>query len=185
MWWDSEALIFQNNQFFFKEDDELVFSMGELEIEDVSSKFSDFPKKYRENMYRSLRRRTEWIETELGEGVYPVFKLNDDKTDVKKRIFVWDLSLGVDPDIIDFTDYIDLEEDRPPRGGSRPSKPKEKPKEKPSKPKEDKPRPTPLADKNKNIELVLKQLELGIITKEEAKAKIEKVDNMYEEGGII
>ena len=63
--------------------------------------------------------------------------------------------------------------------------PVEKPKEKPSKPKEDKPRPTPLADKNKNIELVLKQLELGIITKEEAKAKIEKVDNMYEEGGII
>ena len=74
-----------------------------------------------------------------------------------------------------------------PKKKKKPKKPVTKPKTEPKK--EKKPpltrRPTPLADKNKAKELLLKEYELGLITKKQYLADRKKIDELFSKGGKI
>jgi len=63
-------------------------------------------------------------------------------------------------------------------------KKKKKTTKKPVKPKVER-KPTPLADKNKAKELLLKEYELGLITKKQYLADRKKIDEMFKKGGKI
>tara|TARA_R100000657_G_C4683758_1_gene135649 strand:- start:4221 stop:5123 length:903 start_codon:yes stop_codon:yes gene_type:complete len=67
-----------------------------------------------------------------------------------------------------------------------PKKDKKKDKKKrPVTPKVETRKPTPLADKNKAKELLLKEFELGLITKKQYLADRKKIDNLFSKGGKV
>ena len=67
----------------------------------------------------------------------------------------------------------------------KPKKPKEEVEEIPT-PKDEPTIPrTTLADKNKAKELLLEEFKLGLKTKEEYRAEVKKIENMYKKGGKI
>jgi hypothetical protein len=84
---------------------------------------------------------------------------------------------------------------RPKKGEEKKPLPKKEEKKpvKPTKPKKEekkpiekgKGRPTPLKDKNRAKELLLEEFKLGLINKKEYRVKVQKIEDMYGEGGKI
>ena len=176
MWWDTDQFITYLNKFFFKKDDKLIFVLSDIGMKTVKTTYKDFPTDYRTKMYQGLRNRTNFVQDELGETLYPVMESSTTPKDAKNRKFSWKLNLGVDPSTLDFSKFGKKLPKSAPKRRIIPQKGVKT---------EQKPQPTPLADKNKRIELVLKELELGLLTKKEAKEKIKKIDNMYNKGGTV
>jgi hypothetical protein len=176
MWWDTDQFITYLNKFFFKKDDKLIFDLSEIGMKPVKTTYKDFPSDYRTKMYSGLRNRTNFVEDELGETLYPVMESTTTPKDAKNRKFSWKLNLGVDPSTLDFSKFGKKLPKTAPKRRIIPQKGVKT---------QEKRQPTPLADKNKRIELVLKELELGLLTKKEAKEKIKKIDDMYNTGGNV
>ena len=175
-WFDTESLVYRINSQYFKPNDKLIFDMNAMGEGVLTSTWEDFPVNYRDGMYDKLRNLTEKLQREgyLASDEIPQFEFDDDASNIKKRVFKWVLDV---PDDFDIEDFEDLED--------KPKRKRKKKKKKPSEPKEDKPKRTSLADKNKAKELLLEEFKLGLIDRDEYRAKAKKIEEMYKDGGII
>lgn len=177
MWWDSKSLISDAARNYFNDEDTLVFNLQEAGLDTVKTKYKDFTSTYSSEIYPEMRRRMNFAEQDQMETIYPYLDFNKKKSKIKgkNRSFVWDLGLGAVQEI----DFTDIDKKEPKRSKKAKVIPQKKA------PSEEKPTKTTLADKNKAKELLLEEFKLGLIDKNEYRAKAKQIEDMYSKGGIL
>lgn len=95
-WFQVVAILVFNDGGFFKPADRLVFDLTSIGLGKRRTEFSDLADFYKEELYVEIR---EWmmdveVETGIKMSPPPTFVLDEDASDMQKRIYVWKLDFG-------------------------------------------------------------------------------------------